>query len=144
MQELIELVKKYWIGLVLFFITMIIMNIIFGSVCYSTLLFGIPCPFCGMTRATILMLTGHFRESFRMHPLLPLVIFEFAIYPFTRKRIKKYRLFIGINVIICMLVFVSLYLYRMNVYYPNTEPMLYRQDNYLHHIMLLISKSKQN
>ena len=39
-----------------------------------------PCPGCGLTRATLLMLHGHFAESFAMHPLaLPMILCWCAI-----------------------------------------------------------------
>lgn len=144
MNELIELVKKYWVGIILSIIAMIIFNYIFGSVCFSTIVFGIPCPACGITRATLLLLTGHFRESFQMHPLLILVILGIITYVIIKKRLKNYRFFIKIYVIICLVIFVVFYIYRMKLYYPNLEPMVYRQDNYLHKIVILINNYKQH
>ena len=35
---------------------------------------GISCPGCGMSRAVLLMLSGHFRAAFRMHPLVYAVL----------------------------------------------------------------------
>ena len=32
-------------------------------------LFGIPCPGCGLTRATLALAHGHLREAFAFHPL---------------------------------------------------------------------------
>lgn len=141
-KEWIELLKKYWVGIVLFIIVMIIMNLIFGTVCFSTILFGIPCPACGITRAALLLLTGHFRESFQMHPLLLLVILGFIIYPIIKNKLKNYGFFVKIYVIICILIFVSFYIYRMNRYFPNVEPMVYRPDNYFHNILVLIHKCR--
>lgn len=142
MKELIDLVKRNWIGIVLCIITLVILNAIYGSVCLSTIFLGIPCPACGMTRAAFLMLTGHFRESFQMHPLLILVIFGVIGYPIIKKILKNYRFFVKIYVIICVVIFVSFYIYRMKMYFPNVEPMVYRQDNYLHNILLLLHKCK--
>lgn len=31
---------------------------------------GISCPGCGMSRAVLLLLSGHFQAAFRMHPLV--------------------------------------------------------------------------
>jgi hypothetical protein len=37
--------------------------------CTVAATFHRPCPGCGLTRATLLMLHGHVRESLAMHPL---------------------------------------------------------------------------
>ncbi|WP_461883765.1 DUF2752 domain-containing protein [Fusicatenibacter sp.] len=37
---------------------------------------GISCPGCGMSRAVLLLLSGHFQAAFRMHPLV------YAVLPF--------------------------------------------------------------
>ncbi|MGM9872931.1 MAG: DUF2752 domain-containing protein [Muribaculaceae bacterium] len=66
----------------------IILNKFFGlslTICPSKLLFHIPCPGCGMTRATCLLLDGKFIESFTLNPnallLLPFIIaFPFLLY----------------------------------------------------------------
>ncbi|MDO4633781.1 MAG: DUF2752 domain-containing protein [Eubacteriales bacterium] len=56
-------------------------NAVFGSVCPIAALFGIPCPGCGMTRAGLLLLTGHPVSALKMHPLIylwiPYVLFFF-------------------------------------------------------------------
>ncbi|HEU0034362.1 MAG TPA: DUF2752 domain-containing protein [Kofleriaceae bacterium] len=36
---------------------------------------GLPCPFCGMTRATMAMASGDFGGALHFHPLAPLVLF---------------------------------------------------------------------
>ena len=35
---------------------------------------GISCPGCGMSRAVLLLLSGHFQAAFRMHPLVYAVL----------------------------------------------------------------------
>jgi hypothetical protein len=37
--------------------------------CPTAATFGIPCPGCGLTRATLAALHGHFAEAFHLHPL---------------------------------------------------------------------------
>jgi hypothetical protein len=138
----LELIKKYWIGMVLCLIVMLGLNYFFGTVCLSVLLLGIPCPACGLTRATILMLTGHFRESFQMHPLLILVILGIIGCYFIKKILKNYILFIKLYVIICLVIFVAFYIYRMKTYYPHITPMVYHPDNCLHKIVVLIHQCK--
>ena len=37
--------------------------------CFWLATFGVPCPGCGMTRATLAALRLDFQEAFRMHPM---------------------------------------------------------------------------
>jgi hypothetical protein len=46
--------------------------------CPFALAFGIPCPGCGLSRATGLLLTGHLHAALAMHPLV-LVALPFAV-----------------------------------------------------------------
>jgi len=42
-------------------------------VCPSRIVLGIPCPGCGLTRATEAMFVGNFAVMLRMHPLAPII-----------------------------------------------------------------------
>lgn len=129
--------KNYGVAALLCVVTLFLINRIFKTVCFSVLFFGIPCPACGITRATRLLLTGHIKESFQMHPLLILVIFSTVFCLFIKKKLKKSRFFINLYVIICILIFIGYYIYRMNKYFPNVEPLLYRENNVLEYLYKL-------
>ncbi len=49
-------------------------------VCPMAVITGIPCPGCGMTRATLHALHGDFAASFRFHPLAMIIVPLLAIY----------------------------------------------------------------
>lgn len=38
--------------------------------CPTAFFWGIPCPGCGLTRATLALVHGHFAQAFRYHPLV--------------------------------------------------------------------------
>jgi hypothetical protein len=42
--------------------------------CPSALFLGVPCPGCGLTRATVAMLHGDFASALRLHPLSPVLV----------------------------------------------------------------------
>ncbi len=42
--------------------------------CPFKLVFGIPCPLCGITRAMMALVRGSFAEAFYYHPLWPLIL----------------------------------------------------------------------
>lgn len=51
------------------------------TVCPSKLLYHIPCPGCGITRATILVSRGHFLEGIRLNPNVILCMSYLLGYP---------------------------------------------------------------
>lgn len=104
-------------------VIVLILGLIFLSGAYSCPVYrtvGIPCPSCGMTRAYRLFFGGHFREAFAMHPLFwmpPL----FLLKPFQKKRYV-----IGASALLILV-----YIARMAMMFPNTEPMLYNHNSFL-------------
>jgi hypothetical protein len=42
-------------------------------VCPTALFFGIPCPGCGLTRATLALFRGDIRQALGFHPLVPVL-----------------------------------------------------------------------
>ncbi len=64
-----------------------------------------------------------------MHPLLPFVIIGIIFYIFSKYFVKKYRNLVETYGIILLIVSIILYVYRMKLYFPNTAPMVYREDN---------------
>ncbi|MBZ0122044.1 MAG: DUF2752 domain-containing protein [Sandaracinaceae bacterium] len=52
-------------------------------ICPTRLMFGIPCPGCGLTRASVALLSGDLVAMLRFHPLAPilgpLVAWEFGM-----------------------------------------------------------------
>jgi hypothetical protein len=42
--------------------------------CPAKNLFGVPCPGCGLTRATAALLGGDWSAAFALHPLFPVIV----------------------------------------------------------------------
>ncbi len=131
-------VKNHWLSFVLLLGAMAISQYFFHSVCMFQILFGIPCAACGMSRAFFLLLQGRWIEAIRMHPLLPFVIIGIIFYIFSKYFVKKYRNLVETYGIILLIVSIIFYVYRMKLYFPNTAPMVYREDNGLAIILYLI------
>ena len=123
--------KNHWLSFVLLLGAMAISQYFFHSVCIFQILFGIPCAACGMSRAFLLLLQGRWIEAIRMHPLLPFVIIGIIFYIFSKYLVETYG-------IILLIVSIILYIYRMKLYFPNTAPMVYREDNGLAIILYLL------
>jgi len=56
-------------------------------VCPLALVAGIPCPGCGLTRATLSLLHGDLQAALRFHPLVLLLtpLFSFAMFEVARR-----------------------------------------------------------
>ena len=100
---------------------------VFAEFCPMKILTGIPCPGCGMTRAIFLMLTGHFSESFEMHPMALLWIL-LGLYFFICRYIldRKPKGAATMAVVLCVMMF-PIYIYRMCTLFPDYPPMVYTQ-----------------
>jgi len=86
-----------------------------GSICLIYNTTGIPCPTCGMTRSYLALIQGNLSQAILYHPLFFLVPVLFYAFLFQKKKLM-YGLFI---------LFMLVYIYRMILYFPHTEPMLY-------------------
>ncbi len=84
--------------------------------CPMKLLFGIPCPCCGITRAMISLLKGNIRESFYYHPVWPIIIltgalefmYEFGYLKITSKTAGLIAVPAIIALIICYIIRLAL------------------------------------
>jgi hypothetical protein len=67
--------RKRWVApLVLLAALALLVFIPTPATCPVRLVLHVPCPSCGLTRATLLALTGHEREAFAMHPLVFVIV----------------------------------------------------------------------
>ncbi|MCR5650920.1 MAG: DUF2752 domain-containing protein [Lachnospiraceae bacterium] len=68
------------------FIFMLIFGILLAAFkfklyrCPAEYLFGIPCPFCGISRALRSLLSGDIRAAFYYHPLWPVILLSLILY----------------------------------------------------------------
>ena len=67
------------IAILCIIIYMSVTQYLFHSVCPIAILFGFPCPACGLTRAGISFLTAHFSTAFQMNPCIFLLIPYFSL-----------------------------------------------------------------
>ncbi len=100
---------KYILFLILIITMLLLFLWIMGYQCPLLFFFGIPCPFCGMTRAFLCVLRGDFLNAFYFHPLWPVVLGlfiisilnSFRILHLSDKWINNGALVIGILFFVC-------------------------------------------
>jgi len=129
-------VKNYlWIAvaLVLYYA---IANFLFGYVCPSMIVAGLPCPACGMTRAGILLFSGRIAESFVMHPLfIPVSVFIVCVLVW-RDKFKHMKT----AALVLILILLIVYVFRMVYIFPHQPPMVINGDSILHNIIFLFQE----
>jgi len=118
MNKFLKPVLVIFILAVYYFVT----NRLFGYVCPSEILIGLPCPACGLTRAALLLLKGDVPGSLRMNPML-LFIPAYFVLIFLKKKDAADNYLI-ILVIVSFLVFGWRMLHSFG-----TEPLVYNPNN---------------
>ncbi len=125
---------------------------LFGSTCFFASVFGIPCAGCGSTRALSLLLQGRLSEAIRMHPLilvslaLLLALLAWAILKLVLVRKGREMPFSlpprALNIIMFSLValYLIVYLVRMILYFPHTEPMCFNHNSVWGRLIALIRR----
>lgn len=102
------------------------------SLCPMTMILGIPCPGCGMTRAAFALLRLDFQAAWNYHPFIYPIVLLFLIFCWERYILRKEdmktvkKLVVVIAVAMC-----AFYIYRMIRFFPDTTPMLYYKNNVL-------------
>lgn len=130
----IEDIKKVLPAFIIIGLYVIVAEIVFGHVSPTMVLFGLPCPACGMTRAGLLFFGGNFADSFAMHPLfLPGFVFilcAMAFKFFKREWISK----LTVPGIVLIVVFLAFYVYRMVYFFPDQVPMVVNESSVWHRV----------
>ncbi|ETA80697.1 DUF2752 domain-containing protein [Youngiibacter fragilis] len=82
-------------------------------------IFGIPCPSCGLTRASLAFARLDLQSSLRYHPLLMFVPFLLYSAAFDRKRIFYALSFL----------FILVWTIRLFLYFPTQDPMIFNNQS---------------
>lgn len=135
---LVNDIKSIWIGGLFYLLYLSLTKILLDRYCPSVLIFGIPCPACGMTRAFVLLFKGKILDALNMHPLVLAVFFLFLAYILFR-----YILLLDTKSLQALLVFLIIsafvvYIIRMILYFPTTPPMVFYKGSLLGRLLGLV------
>lgn len=139
LNHLLADIKGNLPGVVLGALFLLLMTSVTGKVCPIRLLFGIPCPACGLTRAAVLLLRGNLKDSLAMNPFLLPFIAEGILFCYERYIREKKATVFSIYIVACILFMNVFYLLRMKYWFPNRPPMVYEPDNLLHYLTAIIN-----
>lgn len=125
-------IKAWWKGIVLGVALWAAFSLLLGTPCCFVWIFGIPCPFCGMTRAAFLLLQGDFAGSFAFQPML-LPTLASIVFLLVARYVNKNLFPAALTVaILCFCVCVAFYAWKMATVYPSAAPYVH-SERCLHH-----------
>lgn len=110
--------------------------IIFGSFCPMVMFTGFPCPGCGLTRAALNIIVGNIQGCIYYNPTIFIWIIYilgvgFERYVLNKTKIRKWQILLAI----ISLITVGVYVYRMKLYFPNREPLIYNRNNLIYYML---------
>ncbi len=118
----------------------ILFFVIFKEVCPTQILFGLPCPGCGLTRAGVLLLRFRFVQAWEMHPFIYVWLFFILYLCYNRYiRGKKAKALLPLLIVITISMFIF-YIYRMCRYYPDVEPMVQKSESLFHSLLEVLQR----
>ncbi|MCR5350612.1 MAG: DUF2752 domain-containing protein [Acholeplasmatales bacterium] len=135
-----EILIENWKIALAIAILLVALKLLFDELCMFKIVFGIPCPSCGMTRAYKNLLMLNFKDAFYYHPLFWLVpiVAILLIYKDFKYIHKIYSCKILWIVIIAVIMIT--YIVRFIVLYPEA-PMDINKNSFLFRIIKLVKKT---
>lgn len=127
-ELIMKKVKKALLPIVLTIISLGILQFLFQQICPMKLMLGIPCPGCGMTRATLLLLQGKFLASMEMNPFLIPYVSAAIVYIWCQYSYGETLQMAKLYIIIILVASIVFYGWRMYMYFPNKEPMTFNDN----------------
>ena len=81
-KRIIDEFKQAKIAIFLILAYVVLANYLFGYICPSMAIMGLPCPGCGLTRATISLAQLDFKQALYFNPLIFFALPLIALYAF--------------------------------------------------------------
>lgn len=84
--------------------------------CPTKMIFSLPCPFCGLTRAWISVFSGDFSSAFAMHPLFPLAPVLIVLFAHRDALSEKKQRVCDLVMILLAVLFFVVFVIRMIIH----------------------------
>lgn len=124
-------IRDYWGAAAALLVYTVLLDHIFDAFCPMVIIFGLPCPGCGLTRSVLYLASGQIYRSIWINPMgIPIV--GILIYFFWNRYIigRKAKWIVPL-IIIAIVLLVILYIWRMYAFFPDRVPYVYTPDNVL-------------
>ena len=124
----VDLKNYIWVPIVFLLYNIVVLRV-FGAFCPMVIMTGFPCPGCGMTRAFLCVLTGHFADAAAYNACIYLWITAGG-YFFWNRYVKGRRAKGIIRILGAIAVIMTgYYFYRMALQFPGAEPLVFYEGN---------------
>jgi len=130
----------------------LVLALLCGTICPVSGVFGIPCPFCGLTRAASRAIIGDYAGSLEANPTLVLVLCDLLVvcdffrrdinmringtHPGRSRLSRFHKWFLALSAAAVAIVWV----WRMVTMFPDTPPMTWHEDSLLLRLLSLASE----
>lgn len=126
-------VKEYGMVIVALILYTVVTNLIFHAFCPMIIFSGIPCPGCGVSRATLCFLTGRWQRAWQLNPMVFPIVLAAAYFGWNRYLMGRKAKGIKAITVALLVLLIIVYGVRMYMYFPNRVPYVYTEDNLLAH-----------
>lgn len=123
--------KEYGMAIVALMIYTVVVNMVFHAFCPLIIFSGIPCPGCGVSRATAYFLTGRWWQAWQMNPMVFPIVLAAGYFGWNRYLLGRKAAGIKAIIIALLVLMIIVYGVRMYLYYPDRVPYVYTEDNML-------------
>lgn len=127
--------REYGLAITVLILYTVITNLIFHAFCPLIIFCGIPCPGCGVSRATVYFLTGRWHQAWMMNPMIFPIAIAAAYFGWNRYLMGRKAAGIKTIIITLAVLLIVVYGVRMYLYYPNRIPCVYTEDNMLERML---------
>lgn len=135
-------VRQYGMAGAALLLYTVVVNLVFHAFCPLVIFCGLPCPGCGITRATVCFMTGRWQQAWQLNPVIFPIMAAMVYFAWNRYLLgRKARGLRWILVLIAVLL-IGAYLVRMDLYFPDREPYVYTEDNMMAHFYTMFQTIK--
>ena len=128
-------VKEYGMAFVVLVVYTLIVNLVFHAFCPAVIVSGFPCPGCGITRASVCLLTGRWQQAWQLNPMVFVIALTAIYFLWNRYLLGKKAAGIKWMVAAVLVLLIGVYLVRMYLYFPDRVPYVYKEDNILAYML---------
>ena len=129
-------IKEYGMAVVALIFYAVVTNLVFHAFCPLIIFCGIPCPGCGVSRATAYFMTGRWKQAWLMNPMIFPIAFTAVYFGWNHYLLGRKARGIKAIIIALLALLVVVYGVRMYLYFPNRVPYVYTENNVLAHLYL--------